>query len=346
MHQLSNLNIAELKPLITPNQLRQVLPITAEIADIVYAGRKSIRDIILRKDDRVLAIVGPCSLHDVDASIEYAKKLSELNKKVSDKVLVVMRAYFEKPRTTIGWKGMLYDPYLDGSYDISEGLRKARSILIEITKLGLPTATEILDPIVPQYITDMIGWAAIGARTTESQIHRQMASGLSMPIGFKNSTDGSLYAAVQAINAANKPHSFFGIDGDGRTVIAETKGNECAHFVLRGGFNGPNYACEHIAFTETLLHKMDVTTGIIVDCSHANSNKDYTRQVIVLRDVISQKKKGNRSIVGVMLESFLEAGNQSLNDGIDKLKYGVSVTDECIGWDETEQMICELAQAL
>ncbi len=346
MHPVDNLNIVDLKPLITPNQLRQILPLTEELSESVASSRDVIKDIILRKDDRMLAIVGPCSLHDTQASLEYAARLSELSKKVSDKVVVVMRAYFEKPRTTIGWKGMLYDPYLDGSYDIAEGLRRARSILIEITKLGLPAATEVLDPIVPQYITDLIGWAAIGARTTESQIHRQMASGLSMPIGFKNSTDGSLYVATQAISAANNKHSFFGINSDGRIVVAETKGNKCAHFVLRGGSNGPNYASEHIAFAETLLEKKGIHTGIVVDCSHANSNKDYTKQAVALRNVMEQKKNGNRSIVGVMLESFLEAGNQSINKDNREIKYGLSITDECIGWQETEQLVTEMADAL
>ena len=343
---IDNINIVSLTPLITPNQLRQSLPLDDKLAETVISGRTTVQNIILREDaEKILAIVGPCSLHDVDATLEYAKKLKELQEKVGDKVFLVMRAYFEKPRTTIGWKGMLYDPYLDGSYDIEEGLRKARKLLIEITKIGLPIATELLDPIVPQYITDLLSWVAIGARTTESQIHRQMASGLSMPVGFKNSTDGSLYASIQAIKSARNTHSFFGINGDGRVAVAETKGNKCTHFVLRGGVNGPNYASEHIAFAETLMKKIGVSTGIVVDCSHANSNKDYRRQCLALREVIEQKKAGNMSIVGVMLESFLKPGNQKVGD-LSRLEYGVSVTDECIGWEETETLISELAESL
>lgn len=346
MRRTDNLNIVELRPLITPNQLRQSMPLTGELADVVYNCRKGVENIIMRKDNRILAIVGPCSLHDIDSTMEYAQKLQKLQQKVSDKVLIVMRAYFEKPRTTLGWKGMLYDPYLDGSYDIAEGLRRARSILIGITKLGLSAATEILDPIVPQYLTDLISWAAIGARTTESQIHRQMASGLSMPIGFKNSTDGSLYVAVQAVKAAKNAHSFFGINGDGRVVVAETKGNPCAHFVLRGGNKGPNYSSEHIAFAEVLLEKIGVDNGIVVDCSHANSKKNHKLQRAALMDVIEQKKAGNRSIVGIMLESFLKEGNQLVSSDLSSLEYGKSVTDKCIGWDETEELITMLSDSL
>lgn len=337
-----NINIVRFRPLVSPDELRRQLPLTDTLADTVLRSRDEVINIITRKDKRMLAMVGPCSIHDIDSAIEYAQKLEKLSSKVQDKIKVVMRTYFEKPRTTVGWKGMLYDPYLDGSYNIEEGLIRSRSLLLEITKMGLAAATEILDPIVPQYITDLVSWAAIGARTTESQIHRQMASGLSMPIGFKNSTDGSLYVAIQAINAAKNPHSFFGISGQGQVVVAETRGNKWAHVVLRGGNNGPNYSSEHIAFTETLLKKAGVTNGIVVDCSHSNSNKNYKKQRNALIDVIQQKMAGNMSIIGIMLESFLKPGNQNMESGISDLEYGVSVTDECIGWDETEELINRL----
>jgi 3-deoxy-7-phosphoheptulonate synthase len=256
-----------------------------------------------------------------------------------------MRAYFEKPRTTLGWKGMLYDPYLDNSYNIEEGFRRARDLLLSIAKLGISTATEFLDPIVPQYIADLVSWAAIGARTTESQIHRQMASGLSMPVGFKNSMDGNLTTAVDAIRAASSPHSFMGIDGNGKVIIAETRGNKYGHLVMRGGSGGSNYSSEYVAFAEVLLHKANVPTGILIDCSHANSNKDHKRQREALFDVAEQIREGNRLIAGVMLESFLGEGNQSF-DTSENLEYGISLTDKCIGWEETEELIRHFASIL
>lgn len=344
MEQTDNLNILRFKPLITPDRLKDELPETDETATLVSNSRAGVHNILTNKDPRRLVITGPCSLHDREATLEYAGKLKELQDNLADKTLIIMRAYFEKPRTTLGWKGMLYDPGLDNSYNIEEGFRRARALLLSIAELGLPTATEFLDPIVPQYTADLVTWAAIGARTTESQIHRQMASGLSMPVGFKNSMDGNLIAAIDAIKAAASPHFFMGIDGDGKVVIAETRGNSCGHVVLRGGTQGPNYASEHVAFVEVLLKKANVPTGIIIDCSHANSNKDHKRQRLVLNDVAEQIASGNRLIAGVMLESFLHEGNQPV-DTPDKLQYGLSLTDKCIGWEETEELIRHLADA-
>ena len=344
MEQTDNLNILRFKPLISPDELKAELPETDDVASLVANSRVSVHKILTNKDRRRLVITGPCSLHDREATLEYAGKLRELQNQVADKILIIMRAYFEKPRTTLGWKGMLYDPCLDNSYKIEEGFRLARGLLLSIAELGLPTATEFLDPIVPQYTADLVTWAAIGARTTESQIHRQMASGLSMPVGFKNSMDGNLIAAIDAIKAAASPHFFMGIDGDGKVVVAETRGNSCTHVVLRGGAQGPNYASEHVAFVGVLLRKANIPTGIVIDCSHANSNKDHKRQRQVLFDVADQITGGNRLIAGVMLESFLREGNQPV-DTPDNLQYGLSLTDKCIGWQETEELIRHLADA-
>jgi len=344
MEQTDNLNILRFKPLITPDELRSQFPETDEVARLVASSRVSIYNILANKDKRRLMITGPCSLHDREATLEYARKLTELQDEVSEKVLIIMRAYFEKPRTTLGWKGMLYDPDLDNSYNIAEGLRRARGLLLSVAELKLPTATEFLDPIVPQYTADLVSWAAIGARTTESQIHRQMASGLSMPVGFKNSMNGSLSAAVDAIKAAASGHFFMGIDGGGKVVVAETRGNKCGHLVMRGGTRGPNYASEHVAFAGVLLQKANLSTGIVIDCSHANSNKDHKRQGRALYDVAEQIARGNRLIAGVMLESFLREGNQPI-DTPENLEYGLSLTDKCIGWEETEQLIRHFANA-
>ncbi len=344
MEQTDNLNILRFRPLITPDKLKSQLPEADDIARLVASSRVSIYNILANKDKRRLVITGPCSLHDCEATLEYAGKLAELQDKVNEKVLIIMRTYFEKPRTTLGWKGMLYDPDLDNSYNIEEGLRRARSLLLSVAELKLPTATEFLDPIVPQYTADLVSWAAIGARTTESQIHRQMASGLSMPVGFKNSMNGNLNAAIDAIKAAASGHSFMGIDGGGKVVVAETCGNKCGHLVMRGGARGPNYASEHVAFAGVLLQKADLSTGIVIDCSHANSNKDHKRQRQALFDVAEQIAAGNRLIAGVMLESFLREGNQPV-DTPENLEYGLSLTDKCIGWEETEQLIRHFANA-
>jgi len=340
-----NLNIKQFKPLIAPNLLKEELTTTDEISGLVARSRKSVQDILANTDSRRLVIVGPCSLHDCDATLEYAEKLNELQKKVADKVLIIMRTYFEKPRTTLGWKGMIYDPHLDNSYDIEGGLRQARSLLLSIAKIGLPCAIEFLDPIVPQYLADLVSWAAIGARTTESQIHRQMASGLSMPVGFKNSTDGNLIPAIDAIKAAASSHSFMGIDRNGQAVIAETDGNRYGHVVMRGGSDCANFASEYVAFARVLLSKAGVSTGLIIDCSHANSQKDHKKQRVAFLDVVEQMRQGDGLIAGVMLESFLSEGSQSFTT-IEDLKYGVSLTDKCISWDETEELIGTMASSI
>ncbi|MEN6309095.1 MAG: 3-deoxy-7-phosphoheptulonate synthase [Anaerohalosphaeraceae bacterium] len=345
MERTDNLNIKCFRPLITPEELKREFPQTEEAARLVASSRKIIENILTNKDKRRLVITGPCSLHDREATLEYAGRLNKLQMGLSGKVLLVMRAYFEKPRTTLGWKGMLYDPHLDGSYDLEFGLRQSRSILSEIAKLGLPVATEILEPIIPQYLCDLISWAAIGARTSESQIHRQMASGLSMPIGFKNATDGNLAVAMDAIKAAASPHSFLGIDRDGKVVVAETKGNKYGHLVMRGGTGGPNFGSEFVAFAEVLLQKAHIDNGIIIDCSHANSHKDHKRQKDALYDVADQIRSGSTVISGVMLESFIKEGRQSIGS-VGQLKYGVSLTDSCISWEETEELIGNFAGAI
>ena len=345
MEQTDNLNIRQFKPLITPNELKKELPETEGAARVVASSRQRIQDILSNRDKRRVVIAGPCSLHDRQATLEYAGRLRELQDEIGENMLVIMRTYFEKPRTTLGWKGMLYDPFLDNSYNIEEGFRRARGLLLAIGELGLPTATEFLDPIVPQYMADLVSWAAIGARTAESQIHRQMASGLSMPVGFKNSTDGNLTAAVDAIKAAQSPHSFMGINADGQVVIAETRGNKYGHLVMRGGSQGPNYGSEYVAFAGVLLRKAGVSCGILIDCSHANSGKVHERQREVLFDVAEQIKQGNRSIAGVMLESFLAEGNQQPGKP-ENLEYGVSLTDKCIDWNETQELIRYLSDTL
>jgi 3-deoxy-7-phosphoheptulonate synthase len=339
-----NLNIKQFKPLVAPGVLKDRWAISGQITQLVAQSRNAIQNILLNKDKRKIVIVGPCSLHDCDATLEYVEKLKHLQQQVENRILIIMRTYFEKPRTTIGWKGMIYDPHLDNSYDIEDGLRQARRLLLDIAEIGLPTATEFLDPIVPQYLADLISWAAIGARTTESQIHRQMASGLSMPVGFKNSTEGNLATAVDAIKSASKAHSFLGIDRNGQVVIAETKGNKYGHVVMRGGSDCPNYESEYVAFTKVLLEKAGISTGIIIDCSHANSQKNHKKQRTAFLDVVEQIRQGNILISGVMLESFINEGSQSFTKP-ENLKYGVSLTDSCIGWNETEELIRHLSDA-
>jgi 3-deoxy-7-phosphoheptulonate synthase len=345
MELTDNLNIVQFKPLITPEQLKEKYPLTDETAHIVAESRRVLQAILTNKDKRRIVITGPCSLHDKEASFDYARRLKKLQDKFAKKLLIIMRAYFEKPRTTVGWKGIIYDPYLDGSYDIEEGLTRARDILLAIGKIGLPCATEFLDPIVPQYIADLISWAAIGARTAESQIHRQMASGLSMPIGFKNATDGNLTSAVDAVKAAASPHSFMGISRDGQVIIAETRGNKFCHLVMRGGTDSPNYAAEYVAFAGVLLKKAGIPNGIIIDCSHANSYKDWRLQRNALFDVAGQIKSDTNLIIGVMLESFIVTGSQKPAKP-ENLTYGLSVTDGCIGWEETEELINTFADAV
>ena len=344
MELTDNINIKRFRSLIAPEALRAELPTPDQGIQRIAQYRRCIQEILLGKCQQVIIIVGPCSLHDPRAALDYAEKLKTLQNQIGHHVLIVMRAYMEKPRTTLGWKGMIYDPQLDNSYDIETGLRQARAMLLSISEIGLPVATEFLDPIVPQYLADLVSWAAVGARTTESQIHRQMASGLSMPIGFKNSTDGCLSSAIDAIRAAASPHSFLGIDRHGQVVIAETKGNPFGHLVMRGGSQGSNYGAEHVAFAEVLLQKNDIETKLIIDCSHANVNKDYTRQRRICEDVVGQMSTGNSRIAGVMLESFLREGKQSF-DTLENLTYGLSITDACIGWNETEALIQHIAEA-
>lgn len=345
MELTDNLNIVQFKPLTTPEKLKAELPETEAAACVVAESRHQIERILRREDKRQMVITGPCSLHDEEATLDYARRLLKVQKGCSEQVLIIMRAYFEKPRTTLGWKGMLYDPHLDGSYDLDLGIRKSRKLLCEIAEIGVPCATEFLDPIVPQYLADLVTWAAIGARTTESQIHRQMASGLSMPIGFKNATDGNLAVAIDAINAASNPNSFLGIDRNGQVIIAETKGNKYGHLVMRGGTSGPNYSSEYVAFAEVLLNKAHVSNGIVIDCSHANSHKNFKRQRETLIDTADQIQAGNTCIAGVMLESFLGEGKQSIG-AAGGLKYGVSLTDGCVGWDETEELIRYLVDSI
>ena len=345
MELTDNLNIKQFKPLTPPDMLKADHPETEVAAHLVAQSRRQVERILRRADPRRMVIVGPCSLHDEEATLDYARRLLEVQKSCSEQVLIIMRAYFEKPRTTLGWKGMLYDPHLDGSYDLDLGIRTSRKMLCEIAEIGLPCATEFLDPIVPQYLADLITWAAIGARTTESQIHRQMASGLSMPIGFKNATEGNIGVAMDAIKAASNPHSFLGIDRNGQVIVAETKGNKYGHLVMRGGTNGPNYSSEYVAFAEVLLNKAHLSNGIVMDCSHANSNKSHGRQRQVLSDIADQIQLGDTCIAGVMLESFVHEGKQSIG-AAGGLKYGQSLTDGCIGWDETVELIGQLAESI
>jgi 3-deoxy-7-phosphoheptulonate synthase len=337
----SNLRIRSLEPLVPPARLAALLPLDETAARTIVAGRHAVERVLAGEDPRLMTIVGPCSIHDLDAARDYAARLLKLAERVNDRLLVVMRVYVEKPRTTVGWKGLINDPHLDDSFDVASGLRLARGLLIEIARMGLPTATEFLEPITPQYIADTIVLGAIGARTTESPTHRQMASGLSMPVGFKNSTDGSLQAAIDAMQSSRASHSFLGIDNDGGTCVVTTTGNPWGVLMLRGGRGGSNYAPEILHEARAKLESAGLPACVIVDCSHANSGKDHRRQSIVWRDVLSQRVDGDRSIVGLMLESNIHPGNQPVNSDRTKLQYGVSVTDGCIGWDETEQLILE-----
>lgn len=306
----------------------------------VVEGRRIIRSILKREDPRLLVVVGPCSVHDPKGALDYARRLVKLRDELQDRLFIVMRVYFEKPRTTIGWKGLINDPHLDGSYDIECGLKQGRKLLLEISELGLPAGTEFLDSIVPQYISDLVTWAAIGARTTESQTHREMASGLSMPVGFKNGTDGSLQIALDAMHAARNPHSFLGVDQDGFTAIVRTRGNAFGHVVLRGGRTRTNYDEQSIADAVAALERAGQDPVLMVDCSHANSNKQHRQQEEVARVVVEQRARGNTSLIGLMIESYLEEGNQPVANRAE-LKYGVSITDACVNWATTERMLRE-----
>jgi 3-deoxy-7-phosphoheptulonate synthase len=337
----SNLRIRSLESLVPPARLMALLPLDAESAATIVAGRLAVEKVLSGQDTRVLAVVGPCSIHDIDAARDYAGRLKALADRVADRLLVVMRVYFEKPRTTVGWKGLINDPHLDDSFDVATGLRMGRGLLIEVARMGLATATEFLEPITPQYIADTIVLGAIGARTTESPTHRQMASGLSMPVGFKNSTDGSLQAAIDAMQSARAPHSFLGIDNEGGTAVVSTTGNPWGVLMLRGGRSGSNYSPEIMQEARQRLEAAGLPPRIIVDCSHANSGKDHRRQSIVWRDVLEQRVAGDASIVGMMLESNINPGSQPPSRDRAALQYGVSITDGCIGWGETEELLLE-----
>ncbi len=339
MERTQDLHIVSLSPLITPRELKDELPMTEAANRTVVEGRRAVQRILDREDSRMLVVVGPCSIHDPGAALDYARRLSAVREKVSDRLCLVMRMYFEKPRTTIGWKGLINDPNMDGGCDLPQGLRVARELLLEVNAMGVPCATELLGPIIPQYITDLITWAAIGARTTESQTHREMASGLSMPVGYKNSTDGSLDNAVDAMVSARHPHSFLGMDLDGHISLVRTTGNPWGHIILRGGRNKPNYDAESIASTREKLEHAGLDPVIMVDCSHANSGKKHARQEPVWRSILEQRVEGDKSLIGMILESNIEEGNQPIPEDASKLKYGVSITDECISWETTERLI-------
>lgn len=346
MQRTSDLNVVETRALPSPAALLGELPKTEAQAEFVARARGDIGRLVFTNDHRFLFVVGPCSIHDLDAGREYAQRLASLSRDVADRVMIVMRVYFEKPRTTVGWKGLIMDPKLDGSHDIALGLRLARTFLRDVLDLGLPTATELLDPITPQYIADLICWSAIGARTAESQTHRQMASGLSMPLGFKNGTDGSISTAINAIKAAAQPQTFLGINLDGSASAIVTRGNPDCHIVLRGGGGHANYSPDHIARTEQALTKAGLPKSILVDCSHDNSAKKPERQPEVLREVLAQVSSGNSSIMGAMVESNLHAGSQSFPQPKEQLQYGVSITDGCIDWATTEALVREIHAAL
>ncbi|HSM80456.1 MAG TPA: 3-deoxy-7-phosphoheptulonate synthase [Nodosilinea sp.] len=346
MHQTQDLHVVETRPLVSPALLHHEFPMSAEAATLVAEARDRIRHILYNEDRRLLVIVGPCSVHDIDAAYDYGKKLVNLRHELSGQLEIIMRVYFEKPRTNVGWKGLINDPHLDGSYDINTGLRLARKLLLDLAQLGLPAATELLDPVTPQYIADLIAWTAIGARTTESQTHREMASGLSMPIGFKNSTDGSLQAAMNAMVAASRPHHFLGINQSGLASIVTTTGNPDGHLVLRGGKGGPNFGTEHVVKAAEEMAKLKLNHRMMVDCSHANANKDHNRQINVLEDVATQVRNGSRHILGVMIESHIKAGNQPIPDDLRQLTYGQSITDACVDFDTTAAMLRQLASAV
>jgi 3-deoxy-7-phosphoheptulonate synthase len=341
-----DLNVRSTVPLIAPRALRAKTAMSLAANRTVVESRETIKRILKGDDSRLFVVVGPCSIHDPKAGLEYAQRLRNLADRVSDRIFLVMRVYFEKPRTTLGWKGLINDPHLNDTFDIAAGLELAREILLKIADLGMPAATEMLEPITPQYIADLITVASIGARTTESPTHRQMASGLSMPVGYKNGTDGSLQVAIDAMFAARNPHSFLGIDPDGKTCIVNTKGNPWGHLILRGGRSGPNYSFEHLKAAAVRLKETGLSPNFVVDCSHGNSNKNFRCQGVAFNEVMSQRIAGNSTIVGMMLESNLFPDSQKLNGNLADLKYGVSITDGCIGWDETESLILDAHRKL
>src|ERR1700733_9886095 len=344
--QLQNVTVASSDLLATPEEVKRRLPLSARAADTVLRGREAVRAILERRDSRLFVVVGPCSIHDVTAAREYAGRLQALAARVAPTLLLIMRVYFEKTRTTVGWKGLINDPDLDDSFKIEKGILLARELLLHVTELGLPTGTEALDPIMPQYLSELISWTAIGARTTESQTHREMASGLSTPVGFKNGTDGTLATSINALQSVRHPHHFLGITQQGQSAVFRTRGNQHAHIVLRGGGGRVNYDAVSIALAERQLAQANLPTGIVVDCSHGNSNKDPSVQPLVAENCVTQILDGNRSIVGLMLESHLKAGNQPISKDLSTLEYGVSITDPCIDWASTEALLLKLHRSL
>lgn len=343
---LTNTNLLAERVLISPVDLKRHLPLSAEGERHVIEARQTIKRILNKEDHRLLVVTGPCSIHDVEAAKDYALRLKKLHDELADTLYIVMRIYFEKPRTTVGWKGLINDPRMDDSFHIEEGLHKARELLVWLAELDLPVATEALDPFNPQYLGDLFSWAAIGARTTESQTHREMASGLSMPVGFKNGTDGGLAVAINALESVANPHSFLGINQKGQVTVIQTKGNVCGHVILRGGNSGPNYDSVNVALCEEALRKAGLPENIMIDCSHGNSSKKPELQPLVAENVVNQVVEGNRSITGLMLESNLEFGNQSIPADLSELKYGVSVTDACIDWETNEKLLRSMAAKL
>ncbi len=343
---IDDLNLVSQEILISPEELKAELPLTPRAESVVTKGRATVRNILDRQDNRLMVIVGPCSIHDTKAAMDYAHRLKILADKVSDTLVIIMRVYFEKPRTTTGWKGLINDPYINDSFKIEDGLHVGRKLLLDIAELGLPTATEALDPISPQYLQDLISWSAIGARTTESQTHREMASGLSSPVGFKNGTDGGLTVAINALQSVNSPHRFLGINGNGQVSIIHTRGNPYGHVVLRGGNGKPNYDSVSVALCEKALAQAKVPTNIMVDCSHANSNKNHELQTLVVENVTNQILEGNSSIMGIMVESHINAGNQKIPTDLADLEYGVSITDACIDWETTEDVLLNMHEQL
>lgn len=345
-YQTDDVRITGMQEVIAPQALMDELPITSAASSLLFATRNQIAGIVHKRDDRLLAVVGPCSIHDPKAALEYAQRLAQCAKNYRQDLLIVMRVYFEKPRTTVGWKGLINDPHLDNSYDINQGLSIARSLLLDIAALGITAGTEYLDPISPQYVGDLVSWGAIGARTTESQIHRQLASGLSCPIGFKNSTDGGVQVALDAINSSAHSHIFLSVTKQGHSAIFNTAGNPDCHVILRGGTTGTNYAADSIKQTQASLDESGISTGIMVDMSHANSQKDHNRQLDVCASLCEQIGGGSRDIVGVMVESNLLPGRQDIAPSLEELTYGQSITDACIGWEDTEKVLASLSQAV
>jgi 3-deoxy-7-phosphoheptulonate synthase len=340
------INLVSTEVLISPNELKRQVPMTDKASETVVAGRKTVRDILDHHDPRIFVVVGPCSIHDEKAGVEYAMRLRELADKVSETMFIIMRVYFEKPRTTVGWKGYINDPYMDDSFKIQDGLMLARRFLLKCAEMGLPAGTEALDPITPPYLSELVTWSAIGARTTESQTHREMSSGLSMPVGFKNGTAGSIQVAIDAMKSALSQHSFLGINQEGQTALIRTRGNRYGHIVLRGGSGRPNYDSVSVRLCEQSLAKENLPRNIVVDCSHANSFKDHMLQPLVVDDVANQINYGTKSIVGLMLESNLYEGNQSIPKDLSQLRYGVSVTDKCMSWEMTEKLLLETSDKI